>query len=143
MSWTNFDLTEVRDLGNGHRSLYSKVAIPKDAVIAVLDGRAVVLDIKENGKLDYGAEDPNMLVHLAVDPKARKFYGIAPISYDQVGGGDFLNHSCTPNCRVERFLVIRAENDIPAGTELTWDYRVSDIIPQGIPCWCDEPKCVL
>jgi hypothetical protein len=54
-----------------------------------------------------------------------------------------MNHSCHPNCYIERTLVIRAAEDIPPGTELTWDYRVSDLVPQGQPCWCPEPKCVL
>ncbi len=81
------------------------------------------------------------MVHLAVN--AGKFYGIAPIRYDEVGGADFMNHSCHPNCYVERMLVIRAAEDIGAGTELTWDYRVSDLVPQGQPCWCPEPKCIL
>ncbi len=141
MSWTNFAVAEVRTLANGHRSLYAKTDITRDTVIAVLDGRAVVLDVKPDGKIDYGREDGNLLVHLAVH--GGKFYGIAPIRYDEVDGADFMNHSCHPNCYVERTLVIRAAEDIKAGAEITWDYRVSDLIPQGQPCWCPEPKCVL
>ena len=141
MSWTNYALAEVRDIGEGQKALYSKVPIPKDTVIAVFDGRAVVLDLKPDGKIDYGKEDPNLLVHLAV--AGGKFYGIEPIGYDEVTGADFMNHSCTPNCYIERMLVIRAAEDIPPGTELTWDYRISDLIPQGNPCWCDVPKCLL
>jgi uncharacterized protein len=141
VSWTNAEITEVRAMANGHRALHSKTRIARDTVIAVLDGRAVVLDMKADGKIDYGREDPNLLVHLAV--AGGKFYGIAPIRYDEVGGADFMNHSCTPNCYVERMLVIRAAEDIPPGVPLTWDYRVSDLVPQGFPCWCPEPKCVL
>jgi SET domain-containing protein len=141
MSWTNTAITEVRSLANGHRSLFARADIKRDAVIAVLDGRAVVLDLKADGKIDYGAEDSNLLVHLAVHDG--KFYGIAPIRYDEVAGADFMNHSCRPNCYVERMLVIRAAEDIRAGAELTWDYRVSDLVPQGQPCWCPEPKCTL
>jgi uncharacterized protein len=141
MSWTNFALAEVREIGDGHRALYAKSKIPKDVVIAVFDGRAVVLDLRPDGKIDYGKEDPNLLVHLAVSNG--KFYGIAPIRYDEVTGADFMNHSCKPNCYIERMLVIRAAEDIPPGAELTWDYRVSDLVPQGQPCWCPEPKCML
>ncbi len=50
---------------------------------------------------------------------------------------------CRRRCNIERTLVVRAKKSIPRGTELTWDYRETDIIPQGIPCWCEEPKCVL
>ena len=117
MSWTNFALAEVREIGDGHRAVYAKTKIPKDAVIAVFDGRAVVLDLKPDGKIDYGKEDPNLLVHLAVSNG--KFYGIAPIRYDEVTGADFMNHSCKPNCYIERMLVIRAAEDIAADAELT------------------------
>jgi SET domain-containing protein len=141
MSWTNFELAEVRDIGGGQHALYSRTHIPKNAVIAVFDGRAVVLAVKPDGKLDYAGENPNLLLHLAVHDG--KFYGIAPIRDDEVGGADYMNHSCTPNCYVERMLVVRAAEDIPPGTELTWDYRVSDLVPQGNACWCDDPKCVL
>ncbi len=141
MSWTNFAVAEVRTLANGHRSLFARSDVAKDTVIAVLDGRAVVLELTREGKIEYGEEDANLLIHLAVHDG--KFYGNAPIRYDEVSGADFMNHSCRPNCYIERTLVIRAAEDIKAGTEFTWDYRVSDLVPQGQPCWCPEPKCVL
>jgi hypothetical protein len=141
LTWTNDAIAAVRTLANGHRSLFAKTHIPRHTVIAVLDGRAVVLDLKADGGIDYAGEDGNLLIHLGVHDG--KFYGIAPIRYGEVGGADFMNHSCHPNCYVERTLLIRAAEDIEAGAELTWDYRVSDIIPQGQPCWCPEPKCVL
>ena len=141
MSWTNPAVAEVRDLGGGQRGLLERTDIKRDTVIGIFDGRAVVLNLKPDGKIDYGDEDPNLLVHLAVQDG--KFYGIAPIRYDEVTGVDYMNHSCAPNCAIERTLVIRAAEDIKAGAELKWDYRISDIIPQGNPCWCDPPRCVL
>lgn len=141
MSWTNLDLVEVRELPNGGRGVFSRKPIPKDTVIAVFDGRAVHLRILPDGKIDYGEEDPNMLIHLAV--VGSDFYGLAPITPEDVRGVDLMNHSCQANCHIERTLVVRAKSDIPAGVELTWDYRSSDIIPQGVPCWCPDPKCVL
>jgi len=32
---------------------------------------------------------------------------------------------------------------IAAGEALTADYRLWDLVPEGIPCWCDEPKCII
>ena len=141
MSWTNLDLVEVRRLPGGQRGVYSRKDISKDAVIAIFDGRAVALDIRPDGTVDYGGENPHMLIHLAV--AGNKFFALSPITPDDVGGVDFMNHSCEANCYIERTLVVRAKRDIPRGTELTWDYRETDIVPQGIPCWCEEPKCVL
>ncbi|MGB8274460.1 MAG: SET domain-containing protein [Alphaproteobacteria bacterium] len=141
MSWTNLDLVEVRALQDGGRGVFSRKKIAKDSVIAVFDGRAVRLRILPDGKVDYGREDPHMLIHLAAEGDT--FYALAPIAPDDVRGVDFMNHSCQANCYIERTLVVRAKTDIPAGVELTWDYRDSDLIPQGIPCWCPDPKCVL
>jgi hypothetical protein len=141
MSWTNLELIEVRDLPGGEHGVFSRVDIPKDSVLAIFDGRAVALDIRPDGTVDYGDENPHMLIHLAVQDG--KFYALSPIAPEDIGGVDFMNHSCEPNCYIERTLVVKAKRDIPRGTELTWDYRESDIVPQGIPCWCEEPKCVL
>jgi SET domain-containing protein len=42
----------------------------------------------------------------------------------------FINHSCEPNCRIEIWTVegkrrigVYAIKDVPAGTELTFDYK--------------------
>ena len=141
MSWTNPDLVEVRTLPGGEHGVFSRTDILKDAVVAIFDGRAVALDIRPDGTVDYGDENPHMLIHLAV--KDGKFFALSPITPEDIGGVDYMNHSCEPNCCIERTLVVRAKRNIPRGTELTWDYRETDIIPQGIPCWCEEPKCVL
>ena len=141
MSWSSSELVEVRTNPNGERGVFSKIDIKKDAVVAVFDGRAVTLPIRDDGSVDYGEENPHMLIHLAVAD--RTLFALGPVTPDDIGGVDYMNHSCEPNCYVERALVVRAKNDIPRGTELTWDYRETDLIPQGIPCWCDDPKCVL
>ena len=141
MTWTNLDLVEVRNLGDGQHGIFSRADIPKDAVIAVFDGRAAALDILPDGTVDYGDENPHMLIHLAIHDG--KFFVLCPIAPDDIQGGDYMNHSCEANCYIERTLVVRAKKRIPRGRELTWDYRETDLIPQGIPCWCEKPKCVL
>ena len=40
-------------------------------------------------------------------------------------------------------IVVVASRDIAAGEALTADYRAWDIVLEGIPCWCDEPKCII
>ncbi|PGH01382.1 histone-lysine N-methyltransferase SUV39H [Blastomyces parvus] len=72
----------------------------------------------------------------------------------------FMNHSCNPNCKIFPVSQYEAEQkifdmaffaikDIPAGTELSFDYcpdyinmesaKHSD--PQDVPCLCGEPNC--
>jgi len=40
--------------------------------------------------------------------------------------GDFVNHSCDPNCGLRGSTVVVALRDIEAGEELTYDYATSD-----------------
>ncbi|KAM0840806.1 hypothetical protein ACQ4PT_059408 [Festuca glaucescens] len=63
--------------------------------------------------------------------------------------GRFINHSCSPNCRTEKWMVngevcigIFATRNIKKGEELTFDYnyvRVSGAAPQK--CFCGTAEC--
>jgi len=141
MTWTNTELTEVRSIGDDGRGLFARTAIPEGTVLAIFDGRAVSFEARPGGEIDFGTEDPRMLLHLGI--VEGRFYAIAPISYDGVAGADFMNHSCRPNCRVERLLMVRADTDIAAGEELTWDYRTWDVVTLGETCWCEPAECVI
>lgn len=70
----------------------------------------------------------------------------------------FINHSCNPNCKIipvsvnnlsdERlyYLAFFAIRDIPANTELTFDYHPNweeskKVDPNAVKCLCGEEKC--
>ncbi|EGD98267.1 hypothetical protein TESG_05647 [Trichophyton tonsurans CBS 112818] len=67
----------------------------------------------------------------------------------------FMNHSCNPNCKMFPAtqtddhgvyqLAFFAVRDIPAGTELTFDYHPGweggDVDPDATKCLCGEPNC--
>ncbi|CAH8501063.1 unnamed protein product [Dicrocoelium dendriticum] len=60
----------------------------------------------------------------------------------------FVNHSCEPNCVTQKWSVdgkIRigffALMDIPAGTELTIDYRFVQFGASEQKCYCGTPSC--
>lgn len=70
----------------------------------------------------------------------------------------FMNHSCNPNCKIIPvtttnsadtrlyYLAFFAIRDIPAGTELTFDYNPgwngsTKYDPDAVPCLCGERKC--
>ena len=55
-----------------------------------------------------------------------------------------INHSCAPNCRAETIrghIWIIARRDIPAGTELTFDYGFSLSDGKNHPCRCGAKRC--
>lgn len=62
--------------------------------------------------------------------------------------GRFCNHSCNPNCYVDKWVVgeklrmgIFAERSIQPGEELVFNYNVDRYGADPQPCYCDEPNC--
>ncbi|KAK3110483.1 histone methyltransferase set2, partial [Teratosphaeriaceae sp. CCFEE 6253] len=62
--------------------------------------------------------------------------------------GRFCNHSCNPNCYVDKWVVgdklrmgIFAERKIQAGEELVFNYNVDRYGAEPQPCYCGEPNC--
>jgi histone-lysine N-methyltransferase SETD2 len=63
--------------------------------------------------------------------------------------GRFCNHSCNPNCYVDKWVVgekmrmgIFALREIRAGEELTFNYNVDRYGADPQPCYCGEAECV-
>jgi len=61
----------------------------------------------------------------------------------------FCNHSCNPNCSVEKWVVgeklrmgIFSSSLIKAGEELTFDYNVDRYGAEPQACFCGEPNCI-
>lgn len=62
--------------------------------------------------------------------------------------GRFCNHSCNPNCYVDKWVVgeklrmgIFAERHVKAGEELVFNYNVDRYGADPQPCYCAEPNC--
>lgn len=62
--------------------------------------------------------------------------------------GRFCNHSCNPNCYVDKWVVgdklrmgIFAERKIKAGEELVFNYNVDRYGADPQPCYCSELNC--
>jgi histone-lysine N-methyltransferase SETD2 len=63
--------------------------------------------------------------------------------------GRFCNHSCNPNCYVDKWVVgeklrmgIFTARTIRAGEELVFNYNVDRYGADPQPCYCGEPNCV-
>ncbi|KAL1853832.1 histone methyltransferase set2 [Paecilomyces lecythidis] len=62
--------------------------------------------------------------------------------------GRFCNHSCNPNCYVDKWVVgeklrmgIFAERHVKEGEELVFNYNVDRYGADPQPCYCGEPNC--
>eukprot|EP00698_Gefionella_okellyi_P000577 TRINITY_DN104_c0_g1_i1.p1 TRINITY_DN104_c0_g1~~TRINITY_DN104_c0_g1_i1.p1 ORF type:complete len:819 (+),score=188.65 TRINITY_DN104_c0_g1_i1:65-2521(+) len=60
----------------------------------------------------------------------------------------FINHSCGPNCETQKWSVngemrvgLFATVDIPAGSELTFDYKYERYGAEAQKCYCGAPSC--
>ncbi|KAJ1926232.1 hypothetical protein IWQ60_003982 [Tieghemiomyces parasiticus] len=60
----------------------------------------------------------------------------------------FVNHSCAPNCEVQKWVVgsrfrmgIFTTKPVPKGTELTFDYKFVRYGADPQRCFCGEPNC--
>mmetsp|Transcript_39467 Transcript_39467/g.66160 ORF Transcript_39467/g.66160 Transcript_39467/m.66160 type:complete len:652 (-) Transcript_39467:199-2154(-) len=67
---------------------------------------------------------------------------------EMANNGRFMNHSCGPNCGAEKWIVdgvqrvgMYALRDIPAGTELTWDYNFATVGNARQKCLCGAKNC--
>lgn len=71
---------------------------------------------------------------------------------DQGNDARWINHSCQPNCEAQegkhgKRVYIVALQDIPRGTELSYDYglvldgRITKALKEGYRCLCGTPPC--
>lgn len=114
--------------------MYSRAPIRKGTVIGCFDGVARTFEIDADGAVDYGPYNRSQAVEVAIADQ--HVVALVPGLDQPLAGIDFINHSCTPNCRVEGYVVVIADEEIPAGTELTIDYRPITLIPEQKPCLC-------
>jgi hypothetical protein len=137
MSYSNFDLLEVRAITDDHKAIYAKSTIPADTLLGFFDGKSVMVDLADKAALDdYWWRQS---VHLKLE--GSKLLCLLPMWEPE--GVDYLNHSCKPNARVEGQLYVYADRDIVPGEEITADYRTFNLVPEGKMCWCEQPKCTI
>ena len=141
LSRREFKQVEVFDAGPKGYGLRVLEDCVRGDIIQEYTGQAV----RESSlaKLFRSYQQERRLYIMALDDKvfldARKAGGLAR----------FINHSCNPNCKVEKWRVkgiyraaVEALRDIKAGTELTFDYQWSRKIGRApTKCYCGEPNC--
>ncbi|GAX20693.1 histone-lysine N-methyltransferase SETD2 [Fistulifera solaris] len=133
--------TEIFDAGPKGKGLKVTEAVTRGTLITEYTGVAV--RAKHLSRLFRRYQFDRRLYILALDNDTYLD------ARHQGGAARFINHSCEPNCQMERWKVkgvlraaVVALKDIPAGTELTFDYqwerqrgRASTV------CHCQTPSC--
>lgn len=140
MSYSDFRLVEVRDMGPDHRGLFAAANIPAGSLLGFFDGRAAVADLGADGR-GSGLDDFFWRQSVHLMREGNTLYYLIP--FEEPTGIDYLNHSCRPNAAVRQQLYVYAISEIDKGAEITADYRTFNLVSQEIPCWCPEPNCVI
>jgi len=132
---------EVFEAGPKGRGLKAVDFVPKGTLIIEYVGRAVKASKLKSlfRKYQYDRRLYIMALDGDIVLDARHKGGVAR----------FINHSCQPNCRVERWKVkgivraaVVAVQDIPAGGELTFDYQWQRQRGRApTKCFCGTPNC--
>lgn len=136
LTYTNWSLVAEMQLPNGGRGAVARCNIEAGRLLGVFQGDLVRITIRDNRLAE--PEKHINLVQVARDGN----YLFGFIRDERTGIG-LINHSCRPNVRIENQIVVVTDRPIRAGEALTADYRLWDLVPEGIPCWCDDPKCVI
>jgi len=136
VSYSNFDVIEVRSIRPDHKAIYATRPIGRDTLLGFFDGKSILVDLDNKDTLDdYWWRQS---VHLKRE--GSKLLCLLPMWEPE--GVDYLNHSCRPNARVENQLYVYADRDILPGEEITADYRTFNLVPEGKQCWCEtEDRC--
>ena len=115
------------------RGLFAREAIAASEIVAVKGG--AIMD-----------SDALALIRNDVSPAEIQIEDdlyIAPRTAAEVEANILcLNHSCQPNVGVRGQITFVAMRDIPAGSELTIDYAMTDGDPaERMECSCGAPEC--
>lgn len=145
MSWSNSEYIEIRDIGyHGQEGTFARKFIPADMLLGMFSGYALLVPVKSDGSLDlakFGLKFNDVLqisrfednILCLVDPGTKNDTEI-----------DLVNHSCSPNCVVKSSVLLWLSENIEKGSQLFYDYRTTDFIPEGIECSCDkDKKCII
>lgn len=62
-------------------------------------------------------------------------------SRDSTGLARYANHCCEPNCGISDLIWITAMKDIAPGTDLKWDYAMTEDNDWRMVCSCHTSKC--
>lgn len=132
MSWVSPKLKEGKSPVEGGRGVFARTNIKKGEVLTVYGG--YVFDIKKFKNLSEYLKD--FPYHVS----DKLLFG--PIRNQEIGIGEFYNHSCEPNAGFRDCITLVAINNIKRGEEITFDYAMcmtSNIL--NLRCQCGKKNC--
>lgn len=108
--------------------------LPQGTLLLVMGGQIVTL--QEEANLPPKMQDAG--VQIAAD------LVLSPISINDIGGINHVNHSCDPNAGFQGQMFLVAMRDITPGEEVTFDYAMclgGGGTPYQLQCGCGATRC--
>ncbi|MEO8364059.1 MAG: SET domain-containing protein-lysine N-methyltransferase [Ilumatobacteraceae bacterium] len=123
-------LAEIRLVDSKGYGSFAIQMITKGTIVATFGGLAA----NRRELATYPDERQRRSMQIDFD-----LYLVGPITREP---GDCINHSCAPNCGMHNATQLVAMNDIDRGTEITFDYAMSDTSTYDqFVCSCATPHC--
>ncbi|MEO5974945.1 MAG: SET domain-containing protein-lysine N-methyltransferase [Ilumatobacteraceae bacterium] len=123
-------LAETRQVGTKGYGSFVRQDIGRGSIIATFGGQ--VANLTELAK--YPDERRRRSMQIEVD-----LYLVGPVVREP---GDCINHSCAPNCGMRNATQLVSMHDIQRGSELTFDYAMSDSSDYDeFECSCSTKMC--
>lgn len=123
-------LADTRHVGTKGYGSFARHDIGRGTIIATFGGR--VANSTELAK--YPDDRRRRSMQIDVD-----LYLVGPELREP---GDCINHSCAPNCGMRNATQLVAMHDIQEGSELTFDYAMSDSSDYDeFTCSCSTKRC--
>jgi hypothetical protein len=123
---------EYRTQNKWGGGLYTRTAVKAGEVLASFDG----LIYQWGYTVETLSNDPPLYIR---DHAIQFGPGISRDS--ALGLGRYANHSCSPNCGIKDNFNIVAMVDLPADTEIKWDYAMTENNDWFMTCYCGSPRC--
>ncbi len=124
---TETKLSLIHGLG-----LFSKRVINKNEIVAVWGGCIATKNEIEKLPKDIGYE-----YALEIYPG----YYLAEVKESELDSSDFVNHSCSPNCKIVNKFTMISKRKIKKGEELTSDFSNHKMNGHNFLCNCGAKNC--
>ncbi|MBW2991512.1 SET domain-containing protein-lysine N-methyltransferase [Candidatus Woesearchaeota archaeon] len=124
--------TETRESSISGKGLFAVENIKKDELMVVFGG--YVMSVGEWRALPDDVREEVIQIH--------ENFLIGAKKTEELGDGDYVNHSCNPNTGIKGQVVLVAMRDIEKDEEITFDYAtVVSGIDFKMKCNCGSKNC--
>ncbi|MBI2546840.1 MAG: SET domain-containing protein [Candidatus Aenigmarchaeota archaeon] len=131
--------TSKRESHIGGYGLFATYYIRKGEKVVVWGGHILrSSQLRELAVSTDGHETPVDISAVAVG----RDFAIAKLHAEELDGGDYINHSCNPNCGIDGRITVVARRRIKPNEEITIDYAMVDLhLEYEFNCACGADSC--